>query len=167
MTCQECELLLATEQHSAEADLHLSGCAECRALNAELSANSDALREMVTEAMPSVRSAVLAEVRVRNVRRSVMRWGWALAAATLVIAFGLSRMRAPVVSPPAIAKMPPSVEAPVARPHVQAVAGRPRAGRRLESRRQPERLAPLKVQMFTSDPNVVIYWLVEPKTGSE
>jgi hypothetical protein len=44
---------------------------------------------------------------------------------------------------------------------------RPTHHRRLESRRQPERLTPLKVKMLTSDPNVVIYWLVDSKEGSE
>jgi hypothetical protein len=176
MTCQDCELLLAMEESSAELDRHLGECAECRTLAAELAANSDALREMATEAMPSVRGAVLAEVRAQNARRNVVRWGWALAAAAaLVIAIGVSRMRTPVATLPTVAKMQPTVEAPVVRQPVHVAASRLRVERRLERRRQPERLAPqqperleaLKVKMLTSDPDVVIYWLVEPKEGSE
>ena|ERR1043166_5388979 len=168
MTCHECELMLALDQRSPEAEAHVAECAECRSLAQEMAANADALREMSGEPMPQVRSAVLAEIRAQESRRRVMRWGWALAAAAAaVLAIGVAK-KDRAVTPVLVSKGESPVAHPVQAQEVARLAiTRPMHHRRLESRRQPERLTPLRVKMLTSDPNVVIYWLVEAKEGSE
>jgi hypothetical protein len=164
MNCQECEGLLASEESSAVLDGHLAECVECRELAADLRANSDAFREMTAAPMPSVSGAVLARVRAQDARRKVARWGWALAAAAAVlIMFGVTRhpQVAPTTEPPApqVGQAVPPAAAPL-------VANVPRVASKRQAK-PPAPQAPLKIKMFTSDPDVVIYWLVEPKEGSE
>jgi len=113
--------------------------------------------------LPSVRGAVLAQVRAQNTRRHITRWGWALAAAAAVlIMFGVTRHSQ--VAPTTNAPAPQVGQAvpPAAAPLVASAS-------RVASKRQAQPPAPpeaLKIKMFTSDPDVVIYWLVEPKEGS-
>ena len=96
-------------------------------------------------------AVALREMRVRP----PMRWAWALAAA-LVIAIGLWRVR-PAEKPPeraAAAKI-------VGPTRTAAVA----PVKRVRKKRKPAE--PLRVKMFTSDPDVVIYWIVDKKEGIE
>jgi anti-sigma factor RsiW len=163
MTCQEFEGLLASEETSAELDRHLAECVECRELAADLRANADAFREMSAMPMPSVSGAVLAQARRQETRRQVARWGWALAAAAaIVIGFFATR-------PVPVAPLPPVVIGKaLAHPVVQhAVTPVVNTHRKRQATRSPAPQEPLKIKMFTSDPDVVIYWLVEPKEGSE
>jgi hypothetical protein len=138
MTCQECEIKLGMGEDAGE---HLASCEECRWLAKELRLNSLALREM--------------RVQPR------MQWAWALAAAAaaIVIAILLSRTTAPK---PIIATKTPIEEPP--RKAAAAKIGRPT---RMRPVRKKERTEPLRVKMFTSDPDVVIYWIVDRKEGSE
>ena len=118
---------------------HLASCPECRELERELGLNSLALREM----------------RVRH----RMHWGWALAAAAaIVMVIGLWRP-APVKPPqkPAAAK--------IGRPTRQETAKAVVVKRQRIRKREPAE--PLRVKMFTSDPDVVIYWIVDRKEGME
>jgi hypothetical protein len=121
-----------------EAAEHLAVCAECRRLAEDLRLNSIALREM--------------RVRPR------MHWAWALAAAAaIVMAIGLGRVKPPEKPPESAAAakiVGPTRTAPPAKP-VKLV----------HKRRQPAE--PLRVKMFTSDPDVVIYWIVDKKEGIE
>jgi len=157
MTCQECELALAREESSGAVNEHLSACAACRAQAEEMQANSQALRAFATDELPSVRAGVMAEIHAA--RR--MRWDWALAAAAiLVVVFAASRMwriwntPVPELPPVRIAVAPPEVPIPVekTRPRRQAPV---------------QHAEPLMVKMLTSDPDVVIYWLIETKEGTE
>jgi hypothetical protein len=93
----------------------------------------------------------LREMRVRP----GMRWESALAAAAaIVIAVGLWRVTPPEKPPQraaaAIIGGPTRTVAPVKR-----------------VRKKREAVKPLRVKMFTSDPDVVIYWIVDKKEGSE
>lgn len=116
---------------------HLAWCAECRRLAEDLRLNAVALREM--------------RVHPR------MHWEWALAAAAaIVIAVGLWRI-GPTEKPPeraAAAKIVGPTRTPPAVPV-----------KRVRKKRPPAE--PLRVRMFTSDPDVVIYWIVDKKEGSE
>jgi hypothetical protein len=117
---------------------HLASCAECRALAEDLRLNAVALREM--------------RVRPR------MRWEWALvAAASIVMAIGLRHGKPPEKPPERTAA------AKIGRPTRTAAVMAP--AKRVRKKRPPAE--PLRVKMFTSDPDVVIYWIVDKKEGSE
>jgi hypothetical protein len=144
MTCQECEIKLGMGEDAGE---HLASCWECRRLAGEVRLNSDALREM----------------RVRP----AMRWAWAMAAvaAAIVMAIGLWRFR-PTEKPPqkaAAAKIgrPTRQEGSVVATAVPVKRAKPHPKRK----RVPTET--LRVKMFTSDPDVVIYWIVDKKEGYE
>jgi hypothetical protein len=120
-----------------DASEHLTECAECRGLAEDLRLNSVALREM----------------RIRP----QWRWAWAMAAAAaaIVIAVGLWRAT-PSEKPPERA-----AAAKIVGPTRTAAA----PVKRVRKKRQAAE--PLRVKMFTSDPDVVIYWIVDKKEGIE
>jgi hypothetical protein len=92
------------------------------------------------------------EMRVRP--RS--RWALALAAvaAAILIAVGRWHLTPPPEKPPQKA--------------AAAKIGRPtRTAPVKHVRKQRPPAEPLRVKMFTSDPDVVIYWIVDKKEGSE
>ncbi len=139
MTCQECEIKLGMGEDAAE---HLASCAECRWLAEELRLNAVAMSEM----------------RVRP----QMRWAWVVAAAAaIVMALALWR--------PVPHKEPPKMAAAarIGRPTrtEQAVVVAP--VKHVRAYRKPPPAEPLKVKMYTSDPDVVIYWIVDRKEGIE
>ena len=140
MTCKECELLLARGQITQEVQRHVDACSACKALAAELAANAVALHEFRDEPVVSYRLP-------RSPARRV--WKWAVpTAAALVLAALLPTWRAkphpvedvPAATTPALSQRPetpsPTQEAAV-------------------------RSAPLKIKMLTSDPDVVIYWIID------
>ena len=138
MTCQECEIKLGMGENAAG---HLESCAECRALAEDLRLNAIALREM----------------RVR----AGVRWEWAIAAAAaIILAIGPWRGKPPEKKPPERAASA-KIVGPTREVKPTAVA----PVKHVRKRRQPAE--PLRVKMFTSDPDVVIYWIVDKKEGIE
>ena len=125
-----------------ECEIKLGMGEACRWLENDLRLNARALREM----------------RVRP----GMRWEWALAAAAVIaMAVGIWAMSAEkrFPAPPVhVAVSAPRIELPPPIAHVKH--GRPHTRRR-------EPTEPLRVKMFTSDPDVVIYWIVDRKERSE
>lgn len=138
MTCQECEIKLGMGEDASE---HLASCAECHWLAEELRLNAQALREM--------------RVRPR------VHWEWALAAAAAILmtigVWRVTRAETVAITPVRIAAAAPPLEVMIEAPRVIPVKRR--------IRRQP--VEPLRVKMYTSDPDVVIYWIVGGKVGSE
>jgi len=117
---------------------HLASCAECRALAEDLRLNAIALRQM----------------RVRP----GMRWESVLAAAAaIVMAIGLWHGKPPEKPPERAAA------ARIGRPTRTAAVVAP--AKHVRRKRTPAE--PLRVKMFTSDPDVVIYWIVDKKEGIE
>lgn len=156
MTCQECELLLAGDQPSQACDGHVAGCASCREFALELSANSDALRLMAVESMPSV-----VVRRPQQWPRVAMATVAALAIAAMIVLM-LARPK-PHTNPAVNAPEPIArVESPIPENPAPVVHHKPR--RAPKKNVQPEIL---QVKMLTADPNVVIYWQIENKKGSE
>jgi len=154
MNCRECEVELGSELITTEIEEHLKGCAECRGLWDEIRANSEAFREMAQEDLPSV------SVRIP----SQTRWAWVAmvaAAAVIVAAITFGTLHQERVRPPVLIASAPSIPEAPALP--QPVAIRPAVRRTV--RKQMEET--LRVKMFTSDPDVVIYWLVDKKEGIE
>jgi anti-sigma factor RsiW len=165
MACAKFEPLIALfvggEIVSPEVEAHLRTCAECRGFAEELERSQAALRSLREEEAPA---AALAEVRGRVLDQIVsrkpswwfaLRWRYALvpAAAVVVLVVALSP-RPDVPAPPAppalrlaIPTIAKSKPAPVRRP-------------------VPKPQEPLLVKMFTDDPDVVIYWLIDAEGGS-
>lgn len=149
MKCQDCQLLLADEQQSPEIEAHLKKCAPCRMFAHDLRANLEALSELRDEPLP------IAPVRT---------WRpWAIAAAAaILLGIGLAHYW------PSTASIPQpniaSIRPPLAR--VAAAPPMPVPRRRRASPPKPrEEQQALFVKMETDDPEVVIYWLVEPEKG--
>jgi len=166
MTCQECELRFAEGEFGAGVEDHLLECPECRALAEELRENAVALAAMREEVAP----ILLPQPRPRS-----RIWiPAAVAAALVLLALGLPRHRVRTPAPPSIA--------PVAAPSPAStlVAPAPAAAsvtrkRTYKAATLRERFAPrpaqpeetFMVKMLTPDPDVVIYWIVEPKERTE
>jgi hypothetical protein len=139
MTCQECELRLGMGEDASE---HLASCAECQWLAKELRLNSIALREL-------------------HIRP---RLHWALAAATAavvmaVVAWKINRVEK-LTRPPVRVAFAPKATQPVFVP-----SSHKKVKRKAAHGAAPQQ--PLRVKMFTSDPDVVIYWIVDKKEGFE
>jgi hypothetical protein len=137
---------------------------ELRALAEEIRENAIALRAMRDEELPPVCGVGLSRGAGFSLRRTSVRLGIA-AAALALLAIGLPwHRKAAVVAPPsaplvaaAPAPVPQSVAvAPIRKPRRKVVKPKPE---------QPEET--LMVKMLTPDPDIVIYWIVEPKEKSE
>jgi hypothetical protein len=154
---------------------HLEECPGCRALADDLRAGQTILSELRDESLEdmmaaNVRHRVLARLPVEHAGAARRYWRWALAAAVVVAVVLMlpwraekqTEKQAPLArvkqAPPQVAEAPlPIVNAqtPVVRRrhhHAQARHATP-----------PQPGEPLLVQLVTDDPNIVIYWLVDPK----
>jgi predicted anti-sigma-YlaC factor YlaD len=165
MTCQECELALGLDQN---VDEHLAVCASCRELAEELRANAMAFESFADDPLPTVRYRVMAQIRSRSSARRVMRWGWALAAAAmLVVMFAVSRgTREQTRTPVQISH----VEVPLQNRERKGadtadIASKQRAPRPKRIHNGPTHV--VSVKMLTPDPDVVIYWQIESEDGEK
>ena len=163
---------------SAALERHLSECRSCRDEVEAIRGSQRLLKDLSAESLqPAVYSAVRARVMARIQRPSrASRWRWAAAAAALACGLMLMMvLRRPSVParPPAAARAaavqpvtaPPRTAQPDL-PHVPARAGTVHRARHGSPAPRPAAAAarqPLKIQLFTSDPEVVIYWIVDPK----
>jgi len=156
MTCAECELLLAQEDASPEVGAHVAGCPACRSLADELQANTHALRAMGGEIVP------VAPVRLRP---SHPWWKWTSAAAAVIITFTAAWLASRPAKPPHVVSIDVNVTGVVPKAEV------PYAKAAIPEKLTPAAVPvvpvvntePLKVKILTPDPDVVIYWLVDPK----
>jgi hypothetical protein len=117
---------------------HLASCKECRALAEELRLNAVALHEMRA--------------------RPVMSWLAMAAAILLAIAAGWKMTRVEKLPLPVVrmaGSEPKTFEKPAV---LKVVKHRPSKRRSTET---------LRVKLLTSDPDVVIYWIVDKKDGYE
>jgi hypothetical protein len=146
MTCQEWERLVANEEAAAEIEEHLSLCPRCRALADEMAANAAALRSMRDEVLPAVTFR----------RPRPRRWIPAIAAAVVILALLGVRLR-PLLGP---VSPPPTVAVRVSAPSPVLIIPQRKPP---ATRRRPTQT--LMVKMLTPDPDIVIYWLIEPNQG--
>jgi hypothetical protein len=106
---------------------------ECRALAEELRANSEALSALRDEELPPLVIGIPRRGIARSAR-SAVAWSWiAAAAAAVLFAVTLPVLRQGAVSPQHPATWTPPVS------------------------------EPLKVKILTPDPDVVIFWLIDPE----
>ncbi len=133
---------------------HLAACGACRefveSLRDSQAAWKGSLAEIAEEDLEVVRQRVLSRIRSEEPRRRLRAWALAPVgvAAALFFAWMLVSRPAPVTPP----------LAPVVRPAVP-VAQRPRPARM----RPRATSAPLLVKLYTDDPEVIIYWIIERK----
>lgn len=151
MTCSDCQVQIFDGELDRDAVVHLTGCEDCRVLDREARLNASALAAMRAEVMP-----------VRRARR----WPWMVAAAAVAVAaIGLSYRPTPVVVPAQVAMVQPVAAVAPVLPAPAAVKPKP------VSRPRPVKPAPLAepllVKFLTDDPDVVIYWLVDPVQGEQ
>lgn len=165
MNCTECQLQIFDGELSPAATVHLTECEDCRALDREVRLNTAALAEFRDEPLP-------AERRPRRWQPWVAAMG-AAAAALLVVLWGPHQFpHPPVAQPPDIVR---SVDPPLVVAEVLPPA--PPVKRQQRVRRPPPAVAqplplperppeqPLLVKFFTDDPDVVVYWIVDPNQG--
>ena len=170
MACAKFEPLIALhvggDEVTPEVEAHLRTCAECRRFAEELERSQAALRSLREEEAPA---AALAEVRGRVLDRVAsrkpswwfaLRWRYALvpaaAAVVLVIALTPRPPLPPAPDPPALNLPAPVIAKTPPPPPVRRPAPKPAAA--------PQE--PLLVKLFTDDPDVVIYWLIDAEGGS-
>jgi len=157
MTCRECELLLA---EGADCEEHLRVCSGCHAFAQELRENAAALGEMGAE------EYVLEHAPARG--RPPGIWIGGAAAAMLLLALAPLWPRKPAL--PFIA--PPPVRIASSLPMLPLVAAasplvRFRKVRQAQPKPESVREETMLVKMLTPDPDVVVYWIVEPKEKAE
>ena len=154
MTCSECQVQIFDGELDRGAVAHLTECEECRLLEHEVRLNSAALAEL--------RDDVLLSVAPKR------RWlGYAALAASVLIAVAVGSYDdrpefpeppAPRIPPRVVQEIPaiPPLVLPGPPPDVK-VAVKP-------ARKKEE---PLMVKLLTDDPDVVIYWLIDPVQGEQ
>jgi hypothetical protein len=99
----------------------------------------------MSEALSALREEQLPALVVRIPRRGRVVYPWVAAAAAVVLMLALPYLRHGEVVP-AVRNAEPA-----------AAQGAPEV--------RPAKAEPLKIKIMTPDPNVVIYWLVQPKEG--
>jgi hypothetical protein len=149
MTCQECELALASEESVAGVDEHLAACAACGKFAVELQSNAGAMLEFASEPMPAL----------QRPQRQQLGW-WAAIAAIVILGFVSSWaiLRSPqrsTISSPPVPQMTSALG--TSQPQSPSTPVSHRKVRRSQKARKPEIL---QVKMLTDDPDVVIYWQV-------
>ena len=165
MTCRECELLLAEGAECAE---HLRVCAQCRWLAGELLENAAALNAMRDEEFSLEQASAYKAAFSLRPRPAI--WIGAAAAAAVVL-LALPSLW-PHKSAPVIAPLPPlPVTATVPELPVLAAAApalvQPRKTHRQKTKPEPVNEETMLVKMLTADPDVVVYWIVDPKEKAE
>ncbi len=168
MSCDKFERLIAldaggdlTPEEGVRVQAHLETCAPCRELARALSESQAALRSLAEDDLDD-RALAAWGTRFRRPEPAAprrWRWAWAAAAAMALLAAPLLLRQAPPVPPP------PVPIASLAPPPVDLLPQRQKPPRRhVRHRPQPAVSSePLLVKLETSDPNVVIYWIVERK----
>ena len=165
-----------------EVELHLDECAVCSALYSELLESRAALRSLREDSLDeALVAAVHARVMSRATPRGIERWLWAFRRQYVYVTAGLAVFIAASgvviwqlrTEPAEIAALSPLAAAPAVPPKsepVPDVASTPvpaKPRRRAAVKQPPTEPHEVLVKLYTDDPNVIIYWLVDQNGGSE
>jgi hypothetical protein len=162
MTCNECQLQIFDGDLDRDAVVHLTECEDCRELDREVRLNGAALAELRDEPLPAARPS-----------RKWQPWVAAAIAAAAALAMVLSAPwdfpRPPVigVDPPVVAQDKPLPAPEIRILNVRPVV-KPKPQPKRELRPQPKAAVPeepMLVKFLTDDPEVVVYWIVDPNQG--
>jgi hypothetical protein len=184
LTCRDCELRMAEFDFGEKIEAHLRICPDCRGLAEELRQDTIALAAMREEELPWVERLEFPHFaqlgwarwwhRLQPVRARISslaggfsrRWAAVAAAAALaLLAIGPPwHRKAAVVVPPSA---PVVAAAPAPAPEIVAAAPIRKPRRSVARPELPQPEETLMVKMLTPDPDIVIYWIVEPKEKSE
>jgi hypothetical protein len=154
MNCRDCQNQIFDGQLDRNGVVHLAKCADCLVLDREVRLNGAALAELREELVP--------------VRIPRQRWPWvagaAVAAAIVAVIVWPSAAVPPAPKAPLAVLEPPPVAPAMPEVAVAKAVSTPRHVRPV--RAKPAVTAePLMVKFFTNDPDVVIYWLIDPPKG--
>jgi hypothetical protein len=167
MNCRQWEERIALGEGDPEVERHLESCVACREFAMDLQQSLRLLwkahQESLTDApMAAVRARVLDRVQSRRLWWPV--WVGGVATAVVLLALWVAPgTRVPQRNP----RPAPSIAvAPV--PNQPSVASRPEPKRVARAHRvrkppPPPATETLVVKLITDDPDVVIYWIVDPK----
>lgn len=172
-------------------ELHLSACEACRAFGESLRQSREALDGLRREPLdPAVldevrRGALRAIETAADSRRTFTRpgliWSFAAAAAAALLVLGLLTRNGERRAPETVRLSKPEAEQE-SRPRRTAAVPEPSEREAVpdETKRPPapqphakkstrvtiaQRSQPVTIKMLTDDPDVVIYWIIEPKEG--
>jgi hypothetical protein len=152
MTCSECQLQIFDGELDRSAVAHLTECEACRELDCEVRLNSFALAEFRDEPLPAE-------------RRPRRWWPMVVAAAAAAIAFMIISHEEPQLPPPPASPVAKLTPPDPAFPAAPAPVRRHRPVRKPQPKPQPAPEQPLLVKFITEDPDVVVYWIVDPNQG--
>lgn len=156
MTCNECQLQIFDGELDVAATAHLGMCEDCRELDREVRLNSAALAELRDEPVPTERRPRRWQPWVATI---------AAAAASVFVLWGPREY-----PPPPEIKPPVVAGGPSYKPEIRILRERPIVKPKMRIKRQAkpkpvEQEQPLLVKFITEDPEVVVYWIVEPNQG--
>lgn len=156
MNCAEYQDRIFEGELDRDVIAHLTECEECRSLEHEVRLNSTVLAELREEVIP---------VRVRQSRR----WPWVAAIAVAAAVFTIVLWPSPPHPVPSAVELP-VVTAGVTPPHALPVLSADPPPPQVKHVRPKPKLVPvpsepLMVKFFTDDPDIVIYWLIDPPKG--
>jgi len=168
---------------------HLELCPSCRDLAQDLRRDLRRLRELDSAAaadpdLGSVRAAVMAKIQSRRTPPAVFvepRLLAALAAVVVVVVLALlfREGREPAVSHIAVRENPSPAPVAAADPQPAVAFEAPQAADSRVARAEPSPrepvartspsapVEPMTIKILTDDPEVVIYWIVDPKGDNE
>ncbi len=136
---------------AAKIELHLNGCAECRAFLGEMNASLAALQ---TETLEWAAVDVMHQRTISALRPAAFPF-WRYAAAVAVVMGGLASWHFKPSAPIPLPVVSAAVTQPKMLPVIAPVVVRAKKARRVEKHES------MVVKLQTDDPDVVIYWITD------
>jgi anti-sigma factor RsiW len=176
VTCEQARDLAAlaasgdiTQAELSALESHNAICSKCRAETEAFEIMCGQLAGMREESAPehvysAVRARVAAEISHRRRPGWTAAWvGFAVAATSGLLVAIMLRFPAPVVKQPVASAPVEAASVQTDSPDVFVPSPKRRVRRTAMRTKAPVPAEPLVVHMFTSDPDVVIYWIADAR----